>query len=260
VSATWEPNICIRVDVTNPGQFFACCGFLELVGRLSPGAEARFAIGKFEVRADIELKAAITKIVQAEMIPTEPEDATASPILIQGPFNLRLDWWKTEDRNTLGLKVWAGRMETFRILRAMQHAMRAEEFLSEDLLNIGAVAYDPNDPLNKVEPFYYDARRGPNADSRDVGFSVNDLGITTTASPAVEFLCLIGLQRCQPVPTDPTNRPRIYDYHAWTVPAAPVLLPAAVSGRLDKGPGYQFESWYRTSQRKHKAFLRANPK
>jgi CRISPR-associated protein Csb3 len=29
-----EPNITIKVDVTNPGQFFACCGLLELADRL----------------------------------------------------------------------------------------------------------------------------------------------------------------------------------------------------------------------------------
>lgn len=32
-------NITIPVDLTNPGQFFACCGLLELADRLWPGAE-----------------------------------------------------------------------------------------------------------------------------------------------------------------------------------------------------------------------------
>ena len=31
-------TIRIRVDATNPGQFFACCGLLELAARLRPGA------------------------------------------------------------------------------------------------------------------------------------------------------------------------------------------------------------------------------
>ena len=46
----------------------------------------------------------------------------------------------------------------------------------------------------KKEPYYFDARRSPNAHSRDVGFSPNDLGLTSIAHPAVELLCLIGLQ------------------------------------------------------------------
>jgi CRISPR-associated protein Csx14 len=36
------PTIGIPVDVTNPGQFFACCGLFELADRLWPGAEAWF--------------------------------------------------------------------------------------------------------------------------------------------------------------------------------------------------------------------------
>jgi len=35
-------TITVNVDVTNPGQFFACCGLLELAHRLWPGAEGWF--------------------------------------------------------------------------------------------------------------------------------------------------------------------------------------------------------------------------
>ena len=38
-----KPNITVNVDVTNPGQFFACCGLLELADRLWPGAEGWFS-------------------------------------------------------------------------------------------------------------------------------------------------------------------------------------------------------------------------
>ena len=37
-----EPSITVKVNVTNPGQFFACCGLLELADRLWPGAEGWF--------------------------------------------------------------------------------------------------------------------------------------------------------------------------------------------------------------------------
>jgi len=39
---TPEPNFSVDVDVANPGQFFACCGLLELAHRLWPGAEGWF--------------------------------------------------------------------------------------------------------------------------------------------------------------------------------------------------------------------------
>ena len=37
-----QANITIPVDLTNPGQFFACCGLLELADRLWPRAEGWF--------------------------------------------------------------------------------------------------------------------------------------------------------------------------------------------------------------------------
>src|SRR6266446_4280053 len=39
---TPNPAIRIAVDPTNPGQFFACCGLLELADRLWQGAEGWF--------------------------------------------------------------------------------------------------------------------------------------------------------------------------------------------------------------------------
>src|SRR6266446_8889478 len=38
-----EAAIRVRVDPTNPGEFFACCGLLELSERLWDGAEGWFS-------------------------------------------------------------------------------------------------------------------------------------------------------------------------------------------------------------------------
>lgn len=250
--------IRIRVDVTNPGHFFACCGLLELAARISPGAAGCFEANDFVISKAPSLESLITGIVAAKLVKLDSEDTTASPILIPAPFGVLLDWWKTGDRASSDLKVWAGTMESFRIARAMQHAMRAPEFSTVEMLNIGTVAFDPDDAETKVEPFYFDARRGPNAHSRDVGFAPNDLGMTTVASPAVEFLCLVGLQRVRPVPT---GKPRIFDYHTWAAPLPPQVVPAAAAGLLPAvgSRSYRFESWFRTGQRKHKAFITAKP-
>jgi CRISPR-associated protein Csx14 len=251
------PSICVNVDPTNPGQFFACCGLLELADRLWPGAEGWFARGNFQISAGGDLRETVCRLSQAELVKLDPDDNTASPIRVEAPFGLRLDWWHDEYSGGKELKVWAGTMDSLRIARAMQRAMGGETFSGPDLFNVGMVVRDPSDPDKKVEPFYFDARRGPNAHSRDVGFSPNDLQMTTTAFPAVEFLCLVGLQRCRPAKS---NRPRVFDYYTWTAPLQPPALPAAVSGLLPHtGPGYQFENWYRTGQRKHKAFRSAIP-
>lgn len=256
MSTAANPGFRVRVDVTNPGQFFACCGLFELASRLNPDAQAWFDDVGFNVMSAPSLAAVVHRLCNVDLVQIDKDDKTASPIQISEPFSLRLDWWKSQDRANSDLKVWAGTMESFRIARAMQNAMRAESFTAEDLLDVCMVAYDPDEPTKKVEPFYFDARRGPNAHSRDVGFAPNDLSLTTIASPAVELLCLIGLQRTRPVRT---AAPRMFDYHTWATPIPASLAPATVAGLLPNlsGRRYRFESWFRTGQRKHKAFLTA---
>lgn len=252
-----KPSIRINVDVTNPGQFFACCGLLELADRLWPGAEGWFEELSFCVTCTGTLASLVENIVEAELIQLDPDDGTSSPIEVGKPFRiLRLDWWQDQRAGGKDLKVWAGTMEGFRIACAMQQAMRDVKFTKPTLFDTGGVVYDPENPEKKVEPFYFDARRGPNAHSRDVGFSANDLQMTTTAFPAVELLCLVGLQRCLPLPT---AQRRVFAYFTWGKPLSPMLLPAAVTGRLPliSSRGYRFENWYRTGQRKHKAFRSA---
>jgi hypothetical protein len=254
-----EPSIRINVDVSNPGQFFACCGLLELADRLWPGSEGWFEDRSFSITASGSLPNLIHAISTVELVQVDPNDNTSSAIRINKPFRLlQLDWWQDDRAGGKQLKVWAGTMESVRIARAMQQAMQSDRFFSPDLLNIGLIAYDPSNPEKKVEPYYFDARRGPNAHSRDVGFSPNDLQITTTAFPAVELLCLVGLQRCLPART---SLPRVYDYFTWSKPLLPELLPPIISGeiQLSGSLGYRFENWYRTGQKKHKAFRSAIP-
>lgn len=108
----------------------------------------------------------------------------------------------------------------------------------------------------KREPFYFDSRRGSNTHSRDVGFSTDKQKMLVLAFPAVEALCFIGLQRCRPVPTE---TPRVFRYSTWNTPRELLLFPASLAGLLPDPwiKTFQFENWFRTSQRKHKAFLTA---
>jgi CRISPR-associated protein Csb3 len=149
-------------------------------------------------------------------------------------------------------------MESFGIAVAMQHSMRGKAFHDSDLFNVGMVVTTPGKPTKKKEPYYFDARRALNAHSRDTGFSANDLGLTSTAFPAVELLCVIGLQVARPAFT---QQQRIYDYFTWTVPLPTNLLLAVSSGalKLPGRRGFRFENWHRTGQKKHKAFRSAIP-
>lgn len=248
-----EPNIRVNVDPTNPGQFFACCGLLELADRLWPGAEGWFEPGVFCIACEGNQEKLIQALATATFLAVDPEDKTATRVDVQGiGSGLRLDWWQDEIAGGKELKVWAGTMESHRIAVSLQSVLSQESFHRDDFLNAGMIVYDEE---KKVEPYYFDARRCPNAHSRDVGFAPNELGLTTTAFPAVELLCLIGLQRALPLKHDR----RIYDYFLWSSPIPAAILPAAVTGCLPgvNTQGYRFETWYRTGQKKHKAFRSA---
>jgi hypothetical protein len=257
-----ESTVRVRVDPTNPGQFFACCGLLELADRLWGGVEGWFSTGGFSLRplAGVVVGSGLRELVraigQAPLRQVDLDDDFSSAVEMTDPFDLRLDWWKDDRAGGDRLKVWAGSMRSVRIARAMQSVLQRAELQNEALLDHATVVYDTLEPDKKVEPFYFDARRGSNARPMDVGFSPDSLQMTSAAYPAVEFLCLVGLQRFRP---SPTGTPRVFDYYAWRSPLAACIAPLAVCGMLSRvdNQGFRFENAFRTDQRKHKAFTAA---
>jgi len=297
-----EPSIRVAVDPTNPGQFFACCGLLELADRLWPGAEGWFAEGGREFRIASKgtlgiladklraagIQGALTPILQAERAVLDSEkrllkkDRKKLPeakekrrkelgklyregsLILPTPFNLLLDWWRSEDDSIP--KTWAGSQAVIRIAlashdgctRLLTHANPFQEYL---VMRPAAAPDDEDDDVesgDKVEPFYFDAQRGTNALARDIGFVPDALQIETHASPVVEFLTLVGVQRGRP---RPTNKPREFEYFTWSQRTSAVVLPAAVVGALGdcKEVRYRFRNAFRTGQEKHKAFMPAIP-
>ncbi|MEP0847600.1 MAG: hypothetical protein HRF50_12390 [Phycisphaerae bacterium] len=261
-------SILIPVDVTNPGQFFACCGLLELAARFRAGTTAAFDSDGFVIKpsdANASLHALIDAFQRSELrigddadaetaADDDDDDGLASPMSLGTPFDLTLDWWADKS-----LKPWAGSMNAHLIFKAMRAAIDAR---NADLLNDLRVVSDPHDPLKpkqkvkKREPFYFDSRRGGNAKSLDVGFAPDAFSMSSATSPAVEALCMVGLQRFRPKPTE---QPRMFDYWTWSVPLPPALAAAAMCGKLPGvgGERYRFENGFRTDQRKHKGFLAA---
>lgn len=255
-------SIRINVDPANPGQFFACCGLLELADRLWQGVEGWFADSWFSLRplsptaTDRTLTDLISAIAQTPLRQVDVDDDFSSPIELPTPFDLRLDWWKDNRAGGDRLKVWAGSMRSVRIARAMQGTFQRPELQTEMLLGQAMIVYDPLEHDKKVEPFYFDARRGANAQAIDIGFSTDSLQMTTVAFPAVEFLCLVGLQRFRP---EPTRSARVFEYCTWEKPLATSIAPLALFGVLGQPTGrrFRFENAFRTEQRKHKAFTPA---
>lgn len=256
----------VRVDSTNPGQFFACCGLLELADRLWDGMEGWFSDGTFVVRqtaaverSDVSLKALLSALANSPLQQLDPADDYSSPLRIPAPFDLRLDWWGDSRSGGGRLKVWAGSMSSVRIACAMQAVLRHPDFQNEGLFDRAMVVPDALEPDKKREPFYFDVRRGVNAHPIDIGFSPDSLQMSSVAFPAVELLCLVGLQRHRPAPVP--DRPRVFDYHTWSIALDTRVAACATCGLLSHAGGhvYRFENVFRTDQRKHKAFAPATP-
>lgn len=261
-----ENRISVPVDYTNPGQFFACCGLLELADRIWPGAEGWFEVGEFRIAAapgaSLQALLEFAKHAQFELDgggkAGDDEDGPVIPILINlpvrgaGPAELLLNWWS--DRAT---KPWAGSMNERDILNAM---LRAIDPANSDPFNDGKVAYDPGGGSKKKpqkrEPFYFDCRRSSNAHPLDSGFSPDTAEFESECFPAVEGLCFIGLQRARPAPT---GRPRESRYVVWTEPLPLGALGPVVCGLAEiRGSlSFTFENVFRTHQRRLKSFSRA---
>ena len=265
-------SIRIDTDPTNPGQFFACCGLLELADRLWGGAEGWFETSAFYIRTE-EAQASLSKLLAAvrDFRLSERDDASSDedeedqddgsddrtePLTIISPISLRLDWW--EDKS---IKTWAGSMNARKIFLAMCSAIDPQH---TSPFNQSQVVFDTQAPdsangkkgksVKKREPFYFDGQRGASASSIDVGYSTDKLKLNTLSHPVVESMCFVGLQRCRP---RPTRTPRVFDYFAWRIPLPLSIASAAVSGLIGGGDCYRFANDFRTDQRKHKAFMPA---
>jgi hypothetical protein len=236
--------IRLDVDLTNPGHFFGCCGVFELTQRLWPNARAHFE-GTCFMLSDGDLKELVAQTARAPLEVLAPTNQTSSPLRLAGPFDLRIDWWQV----ARGLKTWAGRMSVDRIATSLQRDL--PNTLSNGFFDDGHVVIGSDG--KKVEPYYFDGRRGATALPLDVGFSSDALSLETVAFSATEFFTLLGLQRFRPRLSD--IKPRVFRYRAWQASLPARLAALVVANALpDDGPLYQFESAFRTDQRKHKAF------
>lgn len=282
------PGISIPVDLANPGQFFACCGLLELADRLWPGAEGWFADDRFLVTGDPEcslgvLLGTLTKCnVTNTMTPEENarlaelsamnasqrdaipgfEDKKKSleslrreaPIVLDGPMAFRVDWFCDELAGGSRFKTWAGQQSVLEIARTMHRAIgpagaRSESTLWNSARGIGL-------------PFNFDSDLGEQGSALDIGFSFDPLAgtaatrIESTCKPALEFLSFIGLQRFRPREVARENR---FAYGAWQNPLLASVASAAVCGAADFGDisRYEFRLLYRTKYLK--SFLSSIP-
>jgi CRISPR-associated protein Csb3 len=270
-----QPNIRINVDPTNPGQFFACCGLLELTDRLWPGAEGWFEkpwfciaslgtlsdlisrLAQAKIRSslsDLQLKRLGT-LLSAKKAKLTSEDVEEKQRLsemwkrerlhLSAPFDLWLDWWRDERGERTALKTWAAKQLVAKMASGMLQTLQKVEWSEERFFQPVAV---------EELPFYFDSELGTYGSARDAGFSYDTLKFKSPFRPLLELLAFIGLQRFRPA----NNRDGLI-YSLWSTPLEPHVAAAAACGALGwpKADSYQFRLFDRTKYMK--AFLPAQP-
>jgi len=285
-----EPSIRVRVDVSNPGQFFACCGLLELADRLWPGAEGWFekdnqsfcitctqndpngaaiqfidslsevtitnTMTKRQIERRSELHRMSKKERDSKILDHEMKELDKlwreSPLLLKAPFNIRLDWYLDDTAGGNAFKTWAGQQSVIDIFTSMKtHIERSKNIFAE----LAPEHWFMENTENGGVPFYFDANLGKYGADLDVGFSLDPLGMSSVIRPLIEILAFVGLQRFRPAIGRNRNE---YRFITWEIPLCLQLAAASCCGsiNLNDSEQYQFSLLFRTKYLK--SFLPAS--
>jgi len=268
-----EPNITVKVDVTNPGQFFACCGLLELADRLWPGAEVigaftppRFDRSQFRIwsKRAIDTQTIVAALCRSKRLAVKPfqpvkkdgklvkDISKITPIelrlaidncMANEPISVRLSWWLDElaGEQRDHFKLWSAHVSSEGLIADMVNAIQLERLNDDNVFEHSApmsrrIGLDVRSSWNRL----------------DEGFSPNNQGLKVETYPATELLAAIGLQHFVPVEGDG------YAYLCWTERLPAVVARAAVCGCVEVPSA----PWYRIqveARGKFKYFTKASP-
>jgi CRISPR-associated protein Csb3 len=245
----------IPVDLFNPGQVFACIGFLEAADLLLGGAEGGFdwddlgdvrfvlraATARDPVQEVLEFLARAkvfsiaprgSKLDTAKwQVPTasavgddfpfpEPDSPATLPALLEDDCGRRIiiEHWGDATRRD-AVKFWAGSNG----YPGVALARDALDIVRTGIAAAGTAAFDL--PAPQSSSFRFDWRR--DYVPLEVGFSPNaHAAMTMVGFPAVELLAAIGLQHARPSRLDRLT----YRYAALGAAVPPALLRPALGG------------------------------
>jgi len=251
---TVTSSFWVSVDPANPGQFFACCGLLELADRLWPGAEGWFASEGtvFHITCgpnSLQQLLASLADARAESVTAFSPSGLAIPeiwrplriVFRTTPVaEIQLDAWVTialdkgvaVARPNSPWNFWSGQQKPFGIWTALQQEFRRQlmSLTADKLSDVFALKL-----FQEKGRFGFDA--GPAWNSLDVGFSPNEQGIEVESSPAIELLAAIGLQRLRPKMND--NRSE-FSYQTWDTAVSVEIAAATAAGGFDVGRSRRF--------------------
>jgi len=208
------PALEIDIDPRNPGQFYACCGLLELAHWIW-GTEARgwFRENRFCLHVESQSPGVIDGELLAclkDMTFVAQNDDSGSPIVVHlgDGREYRLDWWTKQI-------YWHGSLRTWG--RGTSYNLIAESH--RECLGITELVSGFTRTAKMTSRLSVDPRASWTA--LDAGFSPNDQNFTVSTFPLVEFLAGIGLQRNRPSPL----KKLYWHYTLWSTPVPSVLVP-----------------------------------
>jgi CRISPR-associated protein Csx14 len=234
-----QSTIKVAVDLSNPGQFFACCGLLELAHRLWPGAEGWFESGAFCVSRSGTILELLASFLVSDPLPLSnlsnglPVKPIISPLRLEvqekPEVSIVIDAWLRIDDNgafpvVMGnppWNFWSGQQTSSGIWKLLAAGARKqlakvqrdelEDLFEFRVLLSGRFGFDPGAAWN----------------ARDVGFSPNAQGMEVATSPLVELLAAVGVQRFRP---SMARDRQSFIYAAWRSPLEADVAACFASG------------------------------
>ncbi len=256
----------IPVDLFNPGQVFACLGFMEVADMLCDNVEGGFDWGdetnvKFslstgdsenpfatvlEFLAEATLESVVPenwqpkkkrperelcKQKKSKVFPSRPPDSdSALPVQIVGnKKRIVLEHW-ADDSSRNKFKLYAGNRSALDIAVAMQSSIL--ELWNKGKKELINRPFDITIPMSGS--FNFDPRGSWTA--IDAGYSPNDQKHRVVASPVVEILAACGLQNARP---DEFSVRKVR-YAAWGLPLPAVLARISLTGGISVVPIKRF--------------------
>ena len=242
-----EP-IRVKVDVTNPGQFFASCGLLELASRITEeGVEGWFEHdgfylhGSLPVTSMMKTLSDISPTLMEEPAPGVRVERSIAPLKLPltESTSLTLDAWtkwgiekrKPQISADSAWKFWSGNQGVLKIWNNLRGQLSQQ---------VADGAFDKSEALFPrvfmSGRFGFDAQAAWNA--LDAGYSPNDQNQPVATRPALELLALIGLQRFKPAVLKDFQ----FEYCTWGKPLESASAQVAACGLLAVPPSSRFRT------------------
>jgi CRISPR-associated protein Csx14 len=224
------PNLYIPIDPLNPGQFYACCGLVELFELSGAQTLSKFELdyqrprrAKFVLSCNDELNLdfIVKSVRDATFVPGStdepPGNESIAPVTVS-IFNhhLELDWWLNEFRDRAGpLKCWAGQVTTQKLASELPKLLPWDDAsFDSDGFTSTRFGIDPRSAWVAL----------------NLGYSPNEQGQESRTFPVVELLAAFGLEGFRPA----GDRTQGFRYAIW-LKALPRIVARTVCAQPWEG-------------------------